>query len=147
MAIAVSLWSPVTITDLMPLSLPETPAYVGSGVYIYGEAGPGRLLETWSIVDEVEIRKSERFHQERIKRDFPKILGRGFGPSVETFSLAGMGEVELERLSGDRTLGLSIDEMKGLASEFSHPDVQAARAQAGLSLDPTDVEQIGRAHV
>ncbi|MGK5085678.1 AIR synthase-related protein [Bdellovibrionota bacterium FG-1] len=98
------------------------------------------LVETWTIVPEAELKKNDRFHQERIKLDLPKILLKG-SDRVETFSLQKLADHELEALSRQKLWALSLEEMKAVRNYFAAPGVQAKRNELGLPSDgPTDVE-------
>ncbi len=95
-------------------------------------------LETWTLVPEDGLKKNERFHQERIKYDLPKVQTRG-SQAVETFAFGQMSEAELETLSQKRLLALSLREMKAIQSYFEDPQVKEKRSVLGLA-QPTDVE-------
>ncbi|MBL8968123.1 MAG: hypothetical protein JNG85_14045, partial [Spirochaetaceae bacterium] len=58
----------------------------------------------------------------------------------ERIDVASMGDAELERLSGERLLALSLEEMAAIRGYFGRPAVRAARAAAGLPPEATDVE-------
>ncbi len=60
-------------------------------------------------------------------------------PQVEEISLA-FTDDELSRMSRDRTLALTVDEMKVIASYISDKDVQRERSALGLGERITDVE-------
>ena len=96
------------------------------------------LIETWTIVPCEELRKSDRFHQERIKRDLPKVLIRGSG-TVEEMDLEALDDSGLELLSRKRLLALSLVEMRAIRDYFKRPEVVRKRKESGLGA-PTDVE-------
>ncbi len=96
------------------------------------------MLETWTLVPEEGLKKNERFHQERVKYDLPKMQTRG-SISVEVLALKNMSDVELQSLSRARYLDLSVEEMKAIQTYFGQSAVLEKRALLGLS-DPTDVE-------
>ena len=52
------------------------------------------LIESWMLIPEVELIKNERFHQERVKRDLPKVGLRG-SDHVENYGLGGLSDTEL----------------------------------------------------
>ncbi len=58
----------------------------------------------------------------------------------EIVRLDGLTDAELAKLSSDRLLALSVDEMKAIRSHFASPAVQSLRKKAKLSPEPTDVE-------
>ncbi len=96
------------------------------------------LIETWTLLSEVELKKSDRFHQERIKRDFHK-PGLRSSDQVEEISLEGLSDVELESLSQKKLWALSLVEMRAIRNYFNLPEVKESRKNKGLST-PTDVE-------
>ncbi len=95
-------------------------------------------LETWTLVNEDGLKKNERFHQERVKYDLPRIQLRGT-PTAELIALTSMQSLELERLSQHRQLALSLSEMKAIQTYFDDPRVREKRAVLGLN-HTTDVE-------
>jgi phosphoribosylformylglycinamidine synthase len=102
------------------------------------------LIETWTIISESEFRKNDRFHQERIKRDLPRVALRGAelaGKNVKIgeFKLEGLADADLEKLSQQNLWALSLPEMQAIRDYFANPDVVARRQQQGLAV-PTDVE-------
>jgi phosphoribosylformylglycinamidine synthase len=98
------------------------------------------LIETWTIVPEMELKKNDRFHQERIKRDLPKVSLKG-SDQVKEFSLTGLSDDELEALSKRNLWALSLEEMKAVRDHYARPEVQARRKEQGLPpAAPTDVE-------
>ncbi len=98
------------------------------------------LIETWTIVPEAELKKNDRFHQERIKRDLPKVNLRGTD-QVEHYKLAGLTDSELDQLSRKQLWALSVEEMCAVRDYYALPDVIEQRKSQGLPTDgPTDVE-------
>ncbi len=96
------------------------------------------LVETWTLVPEELLKKNDRFHQERIKYDLPKIPRQG-SESIEIFELKNLEASALEDLSQKKYWGLSFIEMKAIQEYFSEPSEQEIRKSKGL-LEPTDVE-------
>jgi phosphoribosylformylglycinamidine synthase len=78
----------------------------------------GTRLEKLAYVPEVHIAADER---------------------TETISLA-VSDEELSRISRERVLSLSLEEMKAIREYFQVPAVSARRAKAGLPASPTDCE-------
>ncbi len=60
-------------------------------------------------------------------------------PEVRTFDLRG-SDADLLRISRERILSLSLDEMRAVRDYFASPAVRAARQSLGLPEPPTDVE-------
>ncbi len=96
------------------------------------------LIETWTLLTESELMGNNRFHQERIKRDFPKIPFKN-SDRVETFPLEHLKEKECLSLSEMRLWAMSHKEMQAIQNYFYSKNVQDYRKSVGLS-DPTDVE-------
>lgn len=61
-------------------------------------------------------------------------------PEVKTFSLSSMSDDELVSLSKERTLVLSLEEIKTIRDYFALPEIRKIRREAGISEDITDVE-------
>ncbi|MDH4226036.1 MAG: AIR synthase-related protein, partial [Deltaproteobacteria bacterium] len=66
------------------------------------------------------------------------VVALGGKVGVESIPL-GEG-VDLERLSAQRLLALSLEEMGAIKAHYQLPEVRRARLAAGLGQDPTDVE-------
>jgi phosphoribosylformylglycinamidine synthase II len=92
------------------------------------------LIESWTQIPEAELLKNERFHQERVKRDLPKIsvapkaLPAG-GVTVPTYTLAGLSDNALEDMSKKQLWALNLAEMQAVRDHF-----------AEKNRPPTDVE-------
>jgi phosphoribosylformylglycinamidine synthase len=96
------------------------------------------LIETWTVISEAELKNNNRFHQERVKRDLPKVLMRTSG-AVDQSDLSALSDEELVALSRRKLWALSLAEMKAVRDYFASPEVKARRAEKGLGA-PTDVE-------
>jgi phosphoribosylformylglycinamidine synthase II len=96
------------------------------------------LIETWTLVDEESLKKNDRFHQERIKYDLPKVPARA-SDSPETLNLTSLSDSELTELSQKKLWALTQEEMIAVRDYFSRPEEFERRKSVGLS-DPTDVE-------
>jgi phosphoribosylformylglycinamidine synthase len=97
------------------------------------------LIETWMSVPEVELRKNDRFHQERVKRDLPRVSLRPSDRVEEFPDLGKLGDAELETLSRNRLWALSLAEMRAVRDHYASSEVTGRRSVAGLGA-PTDVE-------
>ncbi len=97
------------------------------------------LIESWSLLEDTELRKNDRFHPDQVKHAIPRVTLRGEG-RVEPVALSTLSDSALEDLSRRRLLALSLDEMRAIRDYFLRPDVKGYRAQAGLPPEPTDVE-------
>ncbi len=96
------------------------------------------LIESWTILPEAELKKSDRFHPERIKYDFPKLTLRG-SDHVEEIHLDDLPQDALNELSRSKLWALSPEEMVAVQRYFSDRDVIARRKAVGMK-KPTDVE-------
>ncbi|HOX11773.1 MAG TPA: AIR synthase-related protein [Spirochaetia bacterium] len=61
-------------------------------------------------------------------------------PDWETFDLESLSDTELEALSRDRLLALTLPELRALRDHFADPRTVEARRSAGLPAEATDVE-------
>ena len=96
------------------------------------------MMETWTLYSEAELIKSDRFHQERIRRDLPKMVLRG-ADRMDTFSLGQLPAGELAALARKRNWNLSEAEMIAIQQHFANPALRELRQAQGLG-DPTEVE-------
>jgi len=69
----------------------------------------------------------------------PPVIREHEAPRVKIISLSG-SDAELERISRDGILSLSVEEMRAIRDHFRSPAQRAARAELGLPADPTDLE-------
>lgn len=106
--------------------------------YFAREVFCNELIETWTLIPEEGLKKNDRFHQERVKFDLPRVNLRG-SDRVEKLHLKTLTDEELEKLSRQRLWALSLDEMKAIRDYFDQPEVIEQRQKLGLN-DPTDVE-------
>jgi phosphoribosylformylglycinamidine synthase len=97
------------------------------------------LIETWSFLSETELKSSDRFRQDRIKRDLPRVLLKG-SEQVEEIRLEGLADAALEELSRRRLWALSLAEMKAARDHFAGPVEQERRRKIYGLHSPTDVE-------
>ncbi|MDR3608280.1 MAG: AIR synthase-related protein [Oligoflexia bacterium] len=96
------------------------------------------LIETWTVIPESELKNNNRFHQERIKGDLPKVLFRG-SEAVDTVDLSGLSDTELQELSSRKLWALSLEEMRAVRDHFNRSEVVERRKALGLE-GLTDVE-------
>ncbi|MFZ9595905.1 MAG: phosphoribosylformylglycinamidine synthase subunit PurL [Bdellovibrionia bacterium] len=96
------------------------------------------LIETWTLVSEESLKKNDRFHQERIKYDLPRVPLRS-SSQVETFRLGDLSDADLEKLSQQKLWALNLKELQAIRAYFMDPQVIERRSGIGLS-DPTDAE-------
>ncbi len=105
------------------------------------------LVESWTLFNEEEITHNDRFHQERIKGDIPRVhvgaagmLARPGASKFETIRLDGLSDAELVSLSQKKLLALTLEEMSAIREHFASPAVRERRKALALPEDPTDVE-------
>jgi phosphoribosylformylglycinamidine synthase II len=100
------------------------------------------LIETWTLVNEEGLKKNERFHQERVKFDLPKmnLKSSSLAPGkVGNYPLGNLPDAALEEMSKKKLWALTLAEMKAIRKYFSNPEEIERRKLHGLS-EPTDVE-------
>jgi len=99
------------------------------------------LIETWTLVTEEGLKKNDRFHQERIKHDLPRLTARPPEriEKAEVIRLIGLSDMELTELSKKKLWALNQEEMIAVRQYFSRPEELARREALGLA-EPTDVE-------
>lgn len=96
------------------------------------------MIETWTILNEQELSNSDRFHQERIKRDLPRVTMKG-SDAVVPVEMTGLSDEELVGLSRKRLWALTLEEMRAVRTHATSPTELARRQTLGLS-GLTDVE-------
>ena len=96
------------------------------------------LIETWTLIPEEALKRNDRFHQERIKYDLPRVIARR-ELSVESISIEGLENQELEELSKKKLWALNLAEMKTIRNYYSNESEKDYRKTQGLN-QPTDVE-------
>jgi len=69
----------------------------------------------------------------------PRVTGSEVDASVRTVDLSG-SDADLARLSRDKVLALSVEELGVIRDHFASEEVAAGRVEAGLPATPTDVE-------
>lgn len=88
-------------------------------------------IEVWSYA---EFSALPRFTDVRLPK--PALT---HAPTASAISLD-LDDAALEKLSRDRTLALTLDEMKFIKSYYAREDIATARQSSGLPPQPTDVE-------
>jgi phosphoribosylformylglycinamidine synthase subunit PurSL len=106
--------------------------------FISREVFCNELIETWTILPEDQLKKNDRFHQERVKYDLPKV-GLRTSSHIESYTLENLSDTELSDLSKKKLWALSLVELKTIREYFSSAQEVDHRKRAGLS-HPTDVE-------
>lgn len=137
------------LCDLLGRSLeswPEAPlAFSESVFFIEGpelkSAEVARLVAELlhnPMIESAEIWSREAYAAAPVDRVLP-LAGSATEPGVEFISLP-VEDDALLRLSRERTLSLSLEELKAIAAHYADADVQRHRRGKGLGPQPTDVE-------
>jgi len=134
----------VAIEDILGRSLGEGAAVYTSVVYLLtgvdleqGDAIARDLLAN-EVIQQCEVMTSQDWHASEPSLRVPKVEG-GPRPAVRTIDLSGSDE-QLEQLSRDGLLALSLGEMTTIRDHFAATDENPRRRAAGLPAAPTDVE-------
>ncbi|MBI2438145.1 MAG: phosphoribosylformylglycinamidine synthase [Lentisphaerae bacterium] len=90
------------------------------------------------LIQTVLIFSPEEWQHSPVDLDVPAIHAL-VEPAVATYDLSG-ADADLERISREHILALSLDEMRAIRNYFTRPAVRAARQELGLQEQPTDVE-------
>ncbi|MCG2660411.1 MAG: AIR synthase-related protein [Kiritimatiellae bacterium] len=92
------------------------------------------------LIQTIRIFSPDEWKNEPVDVSVPAIHEQA-EPTVKTYDLSGSGSDEdLWRISRERILSLSMDEMRAIRDYFTRPAVCAARQALGLPEQPTDVE-------
>ena len=92
------------------------------------------------LIQRIVVRSNGELSQgEGLWPEVPRVTGPAVDASVETVDLSG-ADADLVRLSRERVLALSLDEMRALRAHYHSDDVVAERQAVGLPPMPTDVE-------
>ena len=134
----------VAVEDILGRSLGEDAAVYTSVVYLLTgvdiEQGKviARDLLANEVIQETEVVTAESWHAGEPSLRIPRVEG-GPRPEVGAVDLSGTDE-ELERLSREGLLALSLGEMTAIRDHFAAAADDPRRRAAGLSGRPTDVE-------
>ncbi len=92
------------------------------------------LIERYHFKDREEWLQNPGFEAE-----VPRVTGVSSN-AVERIVLSGLSDQELEALSRDRVLALSLAELKHIQAYYARLEIQEARKAKGLPREPTDAE-------
>lgn len=98
-----------------------------------------RLLYNPLIQESLVITASEWKAGKRTPAAYPAVAVHD-RLDCETFDLSALSDAELQNLSAERLLALTLPEMKAIREYFSDPATVAARTAGGLPSGATDVE-------
>ncbi len=92
------------------------------------------------LIQRATILTREKWERgERLPASYPSVTTQTV-PPVQLIDVAGASDDELQALSGDRLLALTLPEMQAIRDHYAQPETIAARKAAGLSDHATDVE-------
>ncbi|MBI2440567.1 MAG: phosphoribosylformylglycinamidine synthase [Lentisphaerae bacterium] len=136
----------VALADILARPLAEEEAVYTAQQYFVRGGGLTRAqaehlannLLANPLIQTVLIFSPEEWGHAPVDLDVPAIHAQ-IAPSVATYDLSGADD-DLERLSRERILALSREEMRAIRDYFARSAVRAARQSLGLPEQPTDVE-------
>jgi phosphoribosylformylglycinamidine synthase len=97
----------------------------------------GELLAN-PLLHEIKLASYSQWRASAPDLEVPRVASRAV-PPVQTIALAD-GPEELRRLSRDRLLALSVEDLQAIAGHFRRAAHDPRRLQLGLGAQPTDVE-------
>jgi phosphoribosylformylglycinamidine synthase len=98
-----------------------------------GELLGNDLIQTFLVMSRAELERKGR-----LEPHVPKVTGE-MDATVETVSLD-LPDEELVKLSREKVLALSLDEMRSIQGYYRREEVASDRKEHGLGGQPTDVE-------
>ena len=101
---------------------------------IVRDALANELIERWMIKSRTEMAAARG----RSLLELPRVTYQN-KPEVHPVDLE-LPDSALAQLSRDKMLALELDEMLAIQAYYREPAVRAARSEAGLPLEPTDIE-------
>ena len=134
----------VAIEDLLGRSLGEAAHVYTSRLYLLTGVTRERALEVArallanEVIERVSIATLAEWRASPPDLDVPRVIEHAPHP-VESVSLE-LGDEDLQKLSRDRMLALSLDEMRTLRDFYRRTGADPRRIAAGLGPAPTDVE-------
>lgn len=100
----------------------------------------GRDLLGNDLIERTRIKNKEEWAQEAgFEAQASKVTGQS-SDEVAIIPLSSMSDEELLAYSRENTLALTLEEMLVIKNYFGQADVQAHRANIGMSANPTDAE-------
>lgn len=133
----------VAIEDILGRSLGEAAVYSSvlyllTGVDLEQGRSIARDLLANEVIQETEVVAADAWRASEPSLRVPKVEG-GPRPEVRSVDLSG-SDAELERISRDGLLALSLEEMAAIRDHFANLADDPRRRAAGLGAAPTDVE-------
>lgn len=132
------------IRDMLSRTLPATAAVYTSRIYFLSGVDGGQAdriatgLLANPLIERFRVMSRDEYTASEIDRTVPA-LRSAKSPSVCTIDLTGNTE-DLQRLSRERILSLSVQELECIRDYFRGREFCLKRAEVGLDKQPTDVE-------
>ncbi len=98
----------------------------------------GEVLHN-SLIEEIDIRSSEELQRAGTPRLQTRLYRDNHVPKTAVIDLS-VSDEALKKISADRVLALSLEEMRYFKTYFDREDVRSRRKSMGLGPNPTDVE-------
>ncbi len=92
------------------------------------------LIERYAIMSAEEWSRAPGFQAEP-----PRVTGQS-SDAVEVVTLSSMDDEELQKMSRDKVLALSLKELETIRSYYLRPEIRQGRQERGLPPEPTDAE-------
>jgi phosphoribosylformylglycinamidine synthase II len=92
-----------------------------------------------SLIEEIDIRSYNELRENGPAHALNRLFPDTYVPKTAIIDLH-VSDDTLKKISEDRVLALTLEEMRYFRAYFDREDVQAARKQMGLGPNPTDVE-------
>lgn len=134
----------VAVEDTLGRKLPDDAAVYTATLYLFsGTRRDEAERIAWELlanplIHTVKVETSEDWAASPPDLTVPRVAGHP-RPAVAVVPLAGADE-DLKRLSRERVLSLTLDEMLAIRRHFAREAADPARRAAGLGADPTDAE-------
>ncbi|HSN91092.1 MAG TPA: AIR synthase-related protein, partial [Anaeromyxobacteraceae bacterium] len=135
----------VAIEDLLGRPLGEHAAVYTSRLYLLGGASRAeaeriaRGLLANEVIERISVQTRAEWEASPPDLSVPRVAEHPPHP-VETLRLEGLDDAALLRLSKERLLALTVEEMRAVRDFARRAAADPRRAAAGLGPDPTDVE-------
>jgi phosphoribosylformylglycinamidine synthase len=135
----------VAIEDLLGRPLGTPAAVYTSRVYLLTGVGRAdaetiaRRLLANEVIERVSVQTWAEWRASPPDLSVPRVAEHAPRP-VETVRLEGLDDAALARLSKERLLALTVEEMRAVRDFFRNAAGDPRRAAAGLGPDPTDAE-------
>jgi phosphoribosylformylglycinamidine synthase len=134
----------VAVEDTLGRSLGErctvfcSRLYLLKGVDVEQSKRIAKELLANSVIQTIDVADWNDWLNSATDLSVPRVVGQGVAP-VQTVDLSG-DDAELERISREGLLALTLQEMQTIRDHFSSAELQQHRTRLGLGPQPTDVE-------